>query len=199
MTKKEQLGYYKNLINNTGLCSSLKTQHPDVYEQLMKLFLTHPDYPEKMNNVIDVAIIKNKINPLYLELQLIKSNNKTDNISYLACINKPNTTKNLKEAMRYAILPQILEFKNKQEALECSICKSNENIQIDHLILFKNIYEDFIKTRNDIPVKFDENYFNGAQFQPKDKLFEEEWYEFHKQNSQLRCLCKNCNLTRKKK
>jgi hypothetical protein len=46
----------------------------------MELFLTHPDYPEKLNNVIDVAIKKNKINPVYFELQLIKSNQNTDNI-----------------------------------------------------------------------------------------------------------------------
>ena len=95
MTKKERLEYYKNLINNTGLCPSLKTQHPNVYEKLMELFLTHPDYPEKLNNVIDVAIIKNKINPVYFELQLINSNQNTDDISYLACINKPSNTKSL--------------------------------------------------------------------------------------------------------
>jgi hypothetical protein len=44
--------------------------------------------------------------------------------------------------MRYAIVPQILEFKNNQVKLECSICKSNEDIQIDHLILFKHIYDE---------------------------------------------------------
>ena len=37
----------------------------------MELFLTHPDYPAKIVNVIDIAIIKNKINPKYFELQLI--------------------------------------------------------------------------------------------------------------------------------
>ena len=164
----------------------------------MELFLTHPDYPEKVVIVLDIAIIKNKINPKYVELQLIKSNSDTDNISYLACINKPNNTKNLKEAMRYAIVPQILEFKNNQVKLECSICKSNEDIQIDHLILFKHIYDEYIKTRNDIPSNFNENYFNGAQIKPEDNLFEKEWCEFHQQKAILRCLCKNCNLTRKK-
>ena len=165
----------------------------------MELFVSHPDYPEKIVNDVDVSIIKNKINPKYLELQLMKQNNETDNISYITCLNKSDNTKYLKEAMRYAISPQILVFKNNQINLECDICKSNENIQIDHLLLFKHIYDDFLKNRNEIPSKFNENYFNGAQFQPKDKLFEAEWYEFHKQNSQLRCLCKSCNLTRKKK
>ena len=113
-TKKEQLEYFKKMINNTGLCCSLKTHYPFVYEKLMELFLTHPDYPTKTVNVVDIAIIKNKINPKYFELQLIKSNRDTDNISYLACINKPNNTKSLKEAMRFAIVSQILEFKNKQ-------------------------------------------------------------------------------------
>ena len=198
MTKKEQLEYYKKLINNTGLCSSLKNQYPLVYEKLMELFVSHPDYPEKIVNVVDVSIIKNKINPKYLELQLMKQNNETDNISYIACIKKPNDTKNLKEAMRYAISPQILTFKNNQINLECDICKSNENIQIDHLLLFKHIYDDFLKNRNDIPSKFNENYFNGAQFKPEDNFFEKEWYQFHQDKATLRCLCRNCNLIRKK-
>ena len=94
-TKKEQLEYFKKLINNTGLCASLKLQCPSVYEKLMVLFLKHPEYPKKVEDVVDLAIIKNKINPKYFELQLIKSNSDTDNISYLACINKPNNTKNL--------------------------------------------------------------------------------------------------------
>lgn len=199
MTKKEQLNHYKSLIYNTGLCNSLKTHFPSVNDELMKLFINHPDYPKKIENVVDIAIIKNKITPKYLELQLIKSNGITDNISYIACINKPNKDKSLKEAMRYAILSQILEFKNKQEHLKCMICKSGEDIHIDHLILFRNLYNEFIKTRNDIPTTFIENFFNGAQFSPVDIQFENEWKEFHKEKAVLRCLCKKCNLTRNKK
>ena len=37
-TKKEQLEHYKKLINSTGLCCSLKTHHPIIYEKLMELF-----------------------------------------------------------------------------------------------------------------------------------------------------------------
>ncbi len=132
------------MINSTRLCCSLKTYHPIMYEKLMELFLTNPDYPEKVVSVVDIAIIKNKINPKHFELQSIKSKSDTDNISYLACIKKPNNKINLKEAMRYAIVPQILEFKNNLLKLECSICKSNEDIQIDHLILFKHIYDEYI-------------------------------------------------------
>ena len=95
--------------------------------------------------------------------------------------------------------PRFLEFKNNQENLECKICKSREDIHIDHLILFKTLYDEFIKTRNDIPTKFIENYFNGAQFSQDDIKFESEWKEFHKEKAVLRCLCKACNLTRKKK
>ncbi len=184
-----------NIINCPSI---LSTQHKIEKVSNSELFLTHPDYPEKIVNVVDIAIVKNKINIKYFELQLIKSNGETDNISYLACINKPNTTKHLKEAMRYAILPQILNFKNNQVNPECTICKSDDDIQIDHLILFKHLYDEFIKNRDDIPSKFNENYFNGAQFKPNDKVFEHEWYKFHQEKATLRCLCKNCNLTRKK-
>lgn len=199
MTKKAQLEYYKRLINDTGLCSSLKSKFPVIFEKLMELFVNHPDYPLKIENVVDIAIIRNKINTKYFELQLIKENNDTDNISYIACINKPKSDKFLKEAMRFSILSQILDFKNNQNKLECSICKSTEDIQIDHLILFKDLYDEFIKTQKNIPSQFDENYYNAAQFKPEDEGFENAWKQFHKQKAELRCLCKNCNLTRKKK
>ena len=140
MSKKELIEYYKALIYKVGLCQSLKTNHFDIYLELMDLFTNHPDYPEKIENVVDISIVKNKLHNKYLELHIIKKDNTTDNISYRCCINKPSKDRNLKNAMRYAILPQIFEFKNKCELLECNFCKSKENIEIDHTILFKILY-----------------------------------------------------------
>jgi hypothetical protein len=199
MTKKELIEYYKNMIYKVGLCSSVKINHFEIYLELMDLFTNHPEYPDKIGNVIDVAIVKNKINSKYLELQIIKDDKTIDNISYRCCINKPTKDKNLKSAMRYAIYPQILEFKNGCDIIECYLCKSKEDIHIDHIILFKSLYDDFIKDRKDIPSTFDDNFYNTAIFKKEDEVFKNEWIEYHKNNASLRCLCKTCNLTRGKK
>ncbi len=111
----------------------------------MDLFKNHLDYADKLNNVVDIAIVNNKLNNKYYELQLIKHDGTFDNISYRACIQKPVKNLNLKNEMRYAISNQILEYKNSCEEhnLICEICKSKEDIHIDHIILFKQLYDDF--------------------------------------------------------
>jgi hypothetical protein len=66
--------------------------------------------------------------------------------------------------MRYAISPQIIDFKYKCGLLEYKFCKSKENIEIDHIILFKVLYDDVIKYRNDIPSSCDDNFYFSAIF-----------------------------------
>ena len=102
--------------------------------------------------------------------------------------------------MRYAILDQILEYKNGCDELICKICKSEQNIQIDHLILFKTLYEDFLNQNTlPIPTTFDTTYYNSAKFKDADKEFETSWSNYHKNHAILRCLCNKCNQTRSKK
>jgi hypothetical protein len=199
MTKKELMEYYRNLIYKVGLCQSVKSSHLNLYFELMDLFTNHPDYPEKIKDVVDISIVKNKLNHKYLELQILKMDNTTDNISYRCCINKPSKNRDLKNAMRYAILPQIKEFRNNCQILECSICKSSDNVEIDHIILFNRLYDGFIKDRADIPTSYDDNYYNSAVFKADDKPFENDWIDYHMKNSILRCLCKTCNLKRERK
>ena len=199
MTKKEQLDYFKKRLNIIGLCPSLKKHHTYFYNELMDLFKNHPEYPKKIENVIDIAIERNKQNPSFYEYKIIKSNGDTDNISYRCCINKPCKDNNLKNAMRYAVENQILEFRNNCNILECEFCKSRQNIHIDHIKPFKELYDDFLKDRNDIPSIFDDNYYNSAKFQEIDEDFENEWSEYHKNNATLRCLCRKCNTGRNKK
>ena len=200
MSKNQKLAYYRKLIYDIGLCLSLKTNHNDVYHQLMELFKNHPEYPSKFENVVDVAIVENKLIKKYFELQLIKSDGRIDNVSYKACIYKQSKDSNLKNAMRYAIINQILEYRNTCDKLVCEMCRSEQNIQIDHVIQFKQLYNNFL-LQNTVPVptQFDDNYYNSAMFKDDDFNFENSWYEYHKNHCILRCLCSKCNLTRNKK
>lgn len=192
------LNEYKTLLNSIGLCDSLKTTNTSAYNKFCELFKNHPEYPEKLNNMVDICIKKNKMNSQYLELNIIREDGSIEDISYRSCISKRPSDYNLKRAMRYSIEPQILEFKNNNPLI-CSFCNSTDDIQIDHIKHFQSLYDEFLKHNTNIPTLFDDNIYNTAMFKKEDFDFEEKWRKFHKDNASLRPLCKKCNLCRKKK
>ena len=197
----KKLDYFRSKINEIGLCHSIKTINCNFYDELMEIFKSHPNYPELFSNVVDVSIAYNKINPKKCyELQLIKRDKTSEAVSYRKCFQKTTKDIDLKNAMRYAIMDQILEFKNNCDELICSICKSEDYIQIDHVILFKTLYDDFLQQNTlTIPTEFDNTYFNSAKFKEFDKEFENNWTTYHKKHAILRCLCNKCNQKRSKK
>ena len=197
----KKLDYFKSKINEIGLCCSVKHEYHDFYDELLEIFKSHPNYPELFLNVVDVAIAYNKINPKKCyELQLIKSNKTLEAVSYRKCFVKTPTDNSLKMAMRYSIKDQILDYKDSCDELICAICGSEDYIQIDHVILFKTLYNDFLKQNTlTIPTSFDYTYFNSAKFKEFDKEFKKSWYEYHKKHAILRCLCNKCNQSRGKK
>lgn len=189
---------YKTLIHSIGICDSVKNINIDAYNKLCELFKNHPEYPYKIRDMVDLCIKKNKLNFKAFELNIIREDGSIEDISYRSCIVKRPLDYNLKQAMRYSISPQILEFKNKSNLI-CSFCNSTENLEIDHIKLFKELYDDFIKQNTNIPTIFDDNTYNGAMFKKEDVEFEEKWRNYHKDNATLRVLCKKCNCSRNKK
>ena len=189
--------YYKSKLNK-GLSPSLKTEREDDFNDFMELFKNHPEYDTKLKDVVDLCIIRNKRNFKYFEINLIRADGTREDISYRCCINSRPTNYNINSALRYAIEPQIKAFRNSSE-LVCEFCKSIEDIQIDHIITFKDLTDCFLKNRKDIPTLFDDNDYNSCKFKLEDKRFENEWYIYHQNNAKLRCLCRKCNLARNAK
>jgi hypothetical protein len=195
VSKKEQTEYFKQLLNK-GLCKSLLNERPKDFEELMCLFKNHPD-TNKLNNVKDIYIIRNKKNSKYFEFRLIKTDGTEEDISYRNCINKRSSNYDINQAFRNSIDYQIKDFRNNCTK-ECVLCGCNQDIHIDHIYLFKNLVKDFINERDDIPTSFDDNIDNTAIFKKENINFENEWKEYHEKHSTLRPLCKNCNLKRSK-
>ena len=91
-------------------------------------------------------------------------------------------------------------YQHMYEFSICEMCGSHQNIQIDHVILFKQLYDNFLLQNTlPVPTQFDDNYYNSAMFKVDDVEFNNSWYEYHKKHCILRCLCSKCNLTRNKK
>ena len=198
-TKKERLNKYKNYLNSIGLCASIKTNHPYIYNDMVELFKNHPEYPNKITRMVDLCIKQNTRNSKYYEFNIIKDDGSTEDISYRCCINKRPKNHDLNSAMRSAIEDQIIDFRNSIVNKKCEFCSSCDNIEVDHIYLFKKLCLDFLKNKKDIPNSFDDGKYNQAIFKKSDENFENEWKEYHKINSFLRFLCKKCNASRNKK
>lgn len=199
MTMKERKEYYKRKIYEIGLCQSVRSRSQDDYEDFMKLFTHHPDYPKKVSGVVDIKIVPNKLTPRFYELNIVKADGSIDNISYTCCcVLKHNTFKNLKQAMREFIIPQILDYKDSV-IMVCQMCGATDNIEIDHVIEFKKLFDAFIGENPNVPTSFDETYYHAPCFKEADKDFSNSWYKYHKKHATLRPLCKSCNLNRNRK
>ena len=137
----EKTKYYKNILNK-GVCTSLKTEREDDYNDMMVLFTEHPEYPYKLRDVVDIMIVRNKKVPKYYEFNLVRENGDIEDISYRCCIKKRGKETDYLNAMRNAIEPQINYFRTISER-ECEICGSNNEIQIDHIYEFCDLVKDF--------------------------------------------------------
>ena len=198
-SSKKLKQYVRKMIDDIGPCEDIKNKHPHYYLFLLELFKRHPKYEKKTANLINIKIRYNPIFTKQLEVLIEKKDGKIIDISALnKCITGKNGNDLLK-AMRYAINPQINEFRQNNNLI-CSICNSQKNPHVDHYIpTFKNLSTTFILNNKKIPYKFEDTLENTKCFRKKDNKFETEWIAYHKENAQLRILCRDCNCGTKNK
>ena len=188
----------RNTISNIGICKSVKTLHPKDWIFFNELFKRHPDYPTKIENVIDMEI---GTQGKYFCTRLIRSDGTKDLISLTGKCITGKTKDELYLAMRNAIEPQIKKFyTDKQfaseatgEEIKCECCEATYDIQVDHYDAeFSVMYKLFIQNKK-VPSSFKSLEPYGIGFKDDDKEFENKWCEYHKKNTKLRLLCSRCN------
>ena len=109
VNKSDKIKHYQQILNK-GVCKSLLQEREEDYKELIDLFQNHPEYPYKLRDLKDICIVRNKRNSKYYEFNLIRDDGTTEDISYRCCINERNINKNLYDAMRDCIDPQIKLF-----------------------------------------------------------------------------------------
>jgi hypothetical protein len=197
-TQKSMKTHFRGLIDEIGVCSSIKTNYPKYYPHFTELVYRHPHHEFKCLGMIDIAIKRN-LQYNNLELYIMSSTGGYEVISYNLCITQKLTPKyQLKASMRTAIDNQITEYR-QSAILECVFCGSTDNPHIDHIILFKQLYTEFLlEYIGDIPTKFNKNAGHLCIFTENDAKFMNAWNEYHKINASLRVLCCKCNTSRSK-
>lgn len=197
-TKKEVKAKIQVILFELPINISLKNNYNNEYNLLLELFKQHPDADEKIKNLNDIVIQPNKL--YNTRGFVIINHDKTETtISYNECITptKNRSKTELKEAMRYSIYKDTIEFKSTAK-LECEFCLSRCNLETDHILEFKNISRAFLLGRQDIPITFDKSIANQRCFKLQDNQFENEWYNYHKEHAKYRRLCRKCNVGRNK-
>jgi hypothetical protein len=199
ISKKALEEHTRDIITKIGVCLSIRTKSINDYNFFINLFRRHPKYPEKIYDICDISIVKNKIKSACLELNIIKTNGTTDDISWKNCISGIERDK-FKCALRVSIDEQIKSFRKKCNNT-CDICETSDanEYHVDHINHFEEIVYEFLKTtQKEKPTIFENMPNNMKSFTSDDKEYEDTWKLFHSNNACLRLLCRSCNLKRPK-
>ena len=197
--KKSLEEYVRRTIEKIGICESMKTKGIQDYYFFIELFKRHPKYPEKIDNICDISIVKNKVCSKYLGLVITKNDGSVDDISWRDCISG-KAKDYFKCALRISIDAQIKNFRCMSSNV-CDICKTvdADEYHVDHENHFEEIVYNFLQTiQKDRPTLFQNTTDNRKSFTSHDRAYELEWQLFHKRNARLRILCRSCNLKRPK-
>tara|TARA_R110000772_G_C13133477_1_gene423147 strand:+ start:89 stop:736 length:648 start_codon:yes stop_codon:yes gene_type:complete len=178
-------------------------QGDEIYDYLINMINLHPNKEEKIGDGIVSFEIKNDFfNNIALYINQITLKNIPVSWVTICNFKGASATQCLNEALRQSINYQIFNYKteNNYRSFKCEICKSPNNIDIDHVIQFKQLKEDFLKIAiNPIPTTFDkEPLIFRKKFKEEDINFKREWDLYHETHAILRPLCHTCNLSRLK-
>jgi len=211
LSKKASYEYTKNIINILGFDLEYYGNDINIIDKdhikfnfLNDLLKNHVDYTDKVGLGIDYFFIKRDAMNKKAFASMIKRIDGSDiDFSWVACSKDltANKKNDLPMAMREAITEQILTFRHNEKHI-CSICLRDDVIEyhVDHKNPpFRDLKDMFLKkTTHEIPIIFDScKKTHTHKFNIKDKLFSDEWKDYHEKNCVLQMLCKTCNFKKK--
>ena len=217
VAKPSELGgiYFKTLTERDEYIRSILEKGERVLEGqelavAFDLLLLHPDADNKIGaGVKQIEVRPSGQRTDYNCLWVVRENNpEDDDFSYEKC--KSDMTrlieKRRESAYREAVQQQITDYRfvHRKSSQSCDHpgCTSNKDIQVDHQHpSFKELVSSFEQEQDDIPTEFEEavGTIYTKRFRESDSAYGEAWQKYHQRHAVLRLLCKEHNLTRKRK
>lgn len=209
-SKKEAKEYYRNILYSCKINTPL---YGTYYNDMIELFGYHPDYVEKTSSFPDTWIPT-------ITVGITEWNNRcfyiSDNgmnpidFSFIACIDGAKSNyHNFTSSCRRAIDDDIVTFKtaffNTEQKKYCEITGEQINYNtshVDHIIPFKTLVDNFIKTYYIDVDKVHYTFSIGVSFFLYDvntKRIMDTWIDYHRENALLRVISANANLQRSRK
>ena len=193
-TKATSKKYVKQFLENLGV-GEIKSNH-QAYPFLAALFQCKPFKFDLIVNKISASAglhvnIYDEPEAVERSISWVKASqfnlNKTMSASQL-----------LNQAMRCSIYPQMAKYRAKHKGESCHKCKSTEYIQVDHLIPFSKIKQDFLKHKSYIPAIKEKNSKYLYCFSECHDEFKNDWNAYHRSKASYQLLCRSCNIKKGK-
>jgi hypothetical protein len=123
-----------------------------------------------------------------------------DSFSYNSCISqKQNKNLDYFACLRSSIEPQIQAFR-ESSTNECKICGKTGYYEVDHILTFKELYENFKHTVDGLNESDAKIYYDSKKHRQFFDLTDEYtrslselWVDYHRDNATFQKLCKICH------
>eukprot|EP00547_Thalassionema_nitzschioides_P004207 CAMPEP_0194216238 /NCGR_PEP_ID=MMETSP0156-20130528/18600_1 /TAXON_ID=33649 /ORGANISM="Thalassionema nitzschioides, Strain L26-B" /LENGTH=278 /DNA_ID=CAMNT_0038944957 /DNA_START=117 /DNA_END=954 /DNA_ORIENTATION=+ len=200
----EELKHYTvGLIEEIGLCFSLKQKHPDAFVYFYELFQRHPDGERKKVSMIEDITINRfpkvpRNRPMTVrdyQIFIQTSNGCVDSISWVKSMRREDYSieKKLTSAMRHSIEDQIRSFRRSQPSV-CLSCGASTNLSVHHVNHFEALSYDFLHLYPNHPAEFADDHITSQDtFRLQDNAYKKLWQDYHRKEAILEILCVPCN------
>ena len=209
-TIKECTEQVRTKINKMYLDGELEVNRDNPnFNFIMDILNNHPSKIQKIGVGINSFLLTlNAMTKRGIAIFIKRLDDSEEDFSWLICTGaKKISIHSLQlEVMRDAIKTLTINFKMKQNELNCALCGINSlnyhQYHVDHKTKpFVIIANQFINENSEImPTWFGHNITHGGHvFEKKDKEIEQKWYDYHLQHSDFQILCNSCNSKKGKK
>jgi hypothetical protein len=209
-TQLDKKNYVRKLLQEIGLCESVKAVSQSAYNTIYDLVLNHPEAAEKLDGVVDFSIKKNKSTKYKdgpgIALDIIKEARTSIDVSWVCCaLGKGKPLKgSFNGALRVSIQDQIQDYRAHPDTdtTRCTICLKQQltSFHVDHVITFKKLVDKFVAMQPQqpfqYPKKFTECNDGTGKHRLTDTVMEKAFQQMHKEEAVLRITCVRCNLSR---
>lgn len=196
--KKDIIKHITSMFNKHGRGLVIRGGH-EYFDFFYDLLLRHPNYVEKTKMGCSGFRFGSNDLHKHVELQILAHDSYGDAFTVFswrdAVSGKVKQENLLLEAMREAIGPQILHFRNLNPyPKECPLCsKSFDFYHVDHRIKFRELVAQFLCDYTP-PTEFKKEDRCKAEFRDEDIEFSSSWQDFHAQYAEYWYLCQSCNI-----
>lgn len=199
-TKAKAYEYTRDLIKAKGPCTI------DQKDQDYEFFTALVELKGRVYNKFELFTTQQTGDSLHL--RGIRTDGTSKTISWVDCARRRNTKHTpacmLTKAMRYAVDQQVLAYRysDTRNARVCVECKSDGELQVDHVVQFAVIKAKFLELQlqkgNTPPTEFNKTDLGQHVFRPQDMEFMREWQAYHAKHAVYQFLCLPCHKAKTK-
>lgn len=177
-----------------SIAKDVLSMHPRLNEKI-------PDYPRSLETIV----IRRSYGEKYNQFCYVLRGREPEPFSYIKCLSdgKNYHVKEVFEALRRAIEPQIIEFRDNHVYNGRAVCAlsgiefDESDLHVDHRVPFKKIVDMFLEENNlsfnDIEIDHHDNDDKLSTI--KDEKLLESFSDFHRKHAELSLIHKKLNLS----